>query len=368
MTIIENSDYLSKQIITYLGNKRSLLSQIENEIIKIKKELSKEKVVSLDLFSGSGIVARLFKSHSSLVIANDLENYSMTINQCYLSNKSDFDVQKFNVYKEWLTNELHKPDKITGIISKYYAPIDDDNIKEGERCFYTSYNAQRIDKIRTLIDQVDEKYKRFFLAPLIYQASVHTNTSGVFKGFYKDSDTGKGKFGGNGENALSRILKPINVLKPIFSNYESEFDVYKTDANFLVQKLKNIDITYIDPPYNQHPYGSNYFMLNIINDYEIPTKISTVSGIPIDWNRSQYNKKSHAYESLEQLIYSLDSKFVILSYNSEGIISFNQVRDLLKKFGRVSFRQIKYNTFRGSRNLKNRSIYTKEFLFTLKKY
>ena len=50
---MESKEYLSEQIITYLGNKRSLLKEIEKEIIKIKKKLKKEKIVSCDLFSGS---------------------------------------------------------------------------------------------------------------------------------------------------------------------------------------------------------------------------------------------------------------------------------------------------------------------------
>ena len=47
----------------------------------------------------------------------------------------------------------------------------------------------KIDTIRKAIDSVPESYKKFFLAPLLYEASVHTNTSGVFKGFYKDKNT-----------------------------------------------------------------------------------------------------------------------------------------------------------------------------------
>ena len=84
---MENKDYLSEQIITYLGNKRSLLKEIENEIIKIKKKIKKEKIIACDLFSGSGIVARMLKQHCSKIIANDLEEYSYLINKCYLSNK-----------------------------------------------------------------------------------------------------------------------------------------------------------------------------------------------------------------------------------------------------------------------------------------
>ena len=90
MQLQENKDFLTTQIITYLGNKRSLLSHIEHEVELISQKLKKEKLVCADLFSGSGIVARMLKSHAEKLIVNDLENYSAMINSCYLSNKSDY--------------------------------------------------------------------------------------------------------------------------------------------------------------------------------------------------------------------------------------------------------------------------------------
>ena len=83
----ESRNYLTKQIITYIGNKRELLEEIEEEVVFVCNKLEKEKLVCLDLFSGSGVVARFLKQHSSKIIANDLEAYSKVINECFLSNK-----------------------------------------------------------------------------------------------------------------------------------------------------------------------------------------------------------------------------------------------------------------------------------------
>lgn len=361
----ENKNFLTEQIITYLGNKRTLLPFIENEIQLIQKELSKNKLVTVDLFSGSGIVARLLKQYSSTLITNDLEKYNSIINKCYLTNKEDFDDKKYNYYYKLLCERLNTLQP--GIITRLYAPVDDNNIQSGERVFYTHENAMIIDTIRTFIDEIEDDMKIYFLAPLIYEASVHTNTSGVFKGFYKDSRTGIGKFGGNGENALSRIKSKIELPKPIFSEYSCISNVYQQDSNKLVKNLKNLDIVYIDPPYNQHPYGSNYFMLNLIVDNIEPTKISEISGIPNNWNRSDYNKKQKVYQTFDDLIKNIDSKYIIISYNSEGFISFEKMLTILKKYGKVKTTEIKYNTFRGSRNLKERDIYVNEYLFILRK-
>ncbi len=86
----ENKDYLTTQIITYIGNKRSLIGNIEKEVEQISERLGKEKLVCADLFAGSGIVARMLKKHSSKLIVNDMENYSSVINSCYLTDKKDF--------------------------------------------------------------------------------------------------------------------------------------------------------------------------------------------------------------------------------------------------------------------------------------
>lgn len=362
---MENEKYLTEQIITYLGNKRKLLDEISQEVVKILKEIGTDKVNICDLFAGSGIVSRKLKQYASKLYVNDFENYCYVINDCYLTNKEDFNEEFYN---ECLAKILNHEKVEDGIISTNYAPKDDDNIKEGERAFYTHENAVIIDTIRTAIDEyVPESYKKYFLGPLLYEASVHANTSGVFKGFYKSKTENIGKFGGEGENALERIKGKIILQKPIFSNYNAEVKLFKEDSNVLVKHLKGLDITYIDPPYNQHPYGSNYFMLNTILENKLGHNISKVAGIPNDWNKSQYNKKNEALKAFEQLVSDIDSKYLIISYNNEGFISLEEMQSMLSKYGTLQTKEIDYVAFRGSRNLKSRNKHTTEYIFVLKK-
>lgn len=361
----ENEKFLTQQIITYIGNKRSLLDFIGDGIEIIKDDLGKDKLVIADVFSGSGIVSRYLKQYSSKLITNDLEDYSYTINKCYLSNKSEIDMDKlisyYNLLIEQTDEELH-----SGFITELYAPEDTYNIKEGERVFFTTRNANYIDTCRAMIETFPKDIQPFFIAPLISEASVKNNTGGVFKGFYKNKE-GIGQFGGTAKNALSRIKADIEIPFPIFSNFECEVVNYQSDSNTLAKELKNLDVVYIDPPYNQHPYGSNYFMLNLINNYNKPASISDVSGIPRDWNRSNYNKKAKALESMKSLCENLDSKYLLISYNSEGFISKEEMLIMLNSVGEVTILEQQYNTYRASRNLNNRSLYVKEYLFIVKK-
>ena len=202
---------------------------------------------------------------------------------------------------------------------------------------------------------------------MLSEASIHTNTSGVFKGFYKNRNTGIGKFGGTNGNSLDRIMGEIKLNPPILSDQHTDYTVSQGDAN-QVSKTLSADVAYLDPPYNQHPYGSNYFMLNVILKNEMPTNISRVSGIVADWNRSAYNRRAAIYDSLNEVVNNLNVKYVLLSYNSEGFLTYDDIIKMLEQYGEVSVFSTQYNTFRGCRNLNDRDIHVTEYLFLLKKH
>jgi len=131
--------------------------------------------------------------------------------------------------------------------------------------------------------------------------------------------------------------------------------------------LPELDIAYVDPPYNQHPYGSNYFMLNLLLSNQMPRHCSAVSGIPSDWKRSSYNRRAEAAESLRRLLAALPARFILLSYNSEGFISPPEMREMLTPLGRVQEMVTDYATFRGCRNLRSRALHVQEHLYLLEK-
>lgn len=356
--------FLSSQLITYLGNKRKLVSEIEKEVIIIKGILGKDTLRCFDGFSGSGVVARMLKYHSSSLHVNDMEGYAHMLNQCYLANPSQPDIQTINSYIEEL-NQLTFD--YEGMICQNYAPKVTNDIQPCERAFYTRENALTLDTIRHRIEEYPEEYRKYLLGPLLVKASIHTNTSGVFKGFHKKE--GVGHFGGAQEvDTASRITKPIVLDPPRFSDQRHACEVvcHNREILSLVGELPDFDVAYLDPPYNQHPYGSNYFMLTTILENEPQGELSTVSGIPKNWKKSDYNYKRTALQSLTQLLKTIKATFIILSYNNEGIIQTDELRQLWVDLGlEATLREIDYQTYRGSRNLKNRSNTVQEYLWIL---
>lgn len=360
---VESPDYLKSQLITYIGNKRTLLPLINEGFKAAKNALGKDRLTILDLFSGTGVVSRMARQHAHHLIANDLEVYSEVTNLCYLSNRKEVDLlglrEAIALFRKNV-QENFSP----GFITELYAPVDENNITLDDRVFYTRRNAIFLDTFCRLLPTVQPEYRRYILAPLLSQASMKTNTSGVFKGFYKNK-AGIGQFGGEAKNALSRILADIEINEPILSSLECSSEVFREDANKLVKNVGKVDVAYFDPPYNQHPYGSNYFMLNLISDYRAPQDLSRVSGIPKNWNRSPYNKPNKAEEALFSAISDCRASFVLISYNSEGFIPHETFLQKLEKMGNLSVLDQEYNTFRGCRNLRNRDTYVTEFLYLL---
>jgi adenine-specific DNA-methyltransferase len=364
----EHNKFVYQTMLTCIGNKRKLVSNIRSIIDDIRILLSKNKLNIVDGFAGSSVVSRELTYISENLYTNDMELYSYLMAYCYIVNPSDIQKERVLTHIKIMNEIAEKGPYYEGIISKLYAPKDSKNIKEGERCFYTRENALIIDTLRKYISEhVEEDIVNYCLVPLLNKASINTNTAGVFKGFYKKDNIGW--FGGKGEFALSRITKPIRLDIPVWNHSIYKAFPSNKDINVLVDELpNNIDVMYLDPPYNQHPYGSNYFMLNVIAKNEEPIEISNVSGIPTNWNKSNYNNHTSAVESMKKLMSGGLSKstYLLISYNNEGIITDSDWKILFEPYN-VKKYEINYDTYKGSRNLKDRSDKVIEIMYLVSK-
>lgn len=389
MMTVDKNTFETEQLITYIGNKRKLLPEIEKQVIRVQNELQKEKLNCIDLFSGSGVVSRMLMSYADYLYAVDLEGYSKCINDCYLY--TDKSLSPDILYHLWrkLRDRIRHAYGMSGFFTENYSESRD-GVQPTDRLFYTWENGVFLDTFKYWLkefvkdcgEEYDEWLYNFFMAPILSEASIHVNTCGVFKGFYKGKD-GKGKFGGENENCLERIKGGIDFMYPVISGHWKSVKsrACQMDCNdfahwsfyMAIKKddINKFDFTYIDPPYNQHPYGSNYFMLNLLADKDEKYKelskddFSKVSGIPKDWNRSDYNVKTKAKEKLFMLLKDVYSKYVLLSYSSDGFIPYDDMVKYLNDNGDiVDIINIDYQSFRGSRNFdKEKKVTERMFLW-----
>jgi adenine-specific DNA-methyltransferase len=352
--------YVQQTMLTCLGNKRLLVGKISGIAEMICERLGKSKLRVLDGFSGSAVVSRELSYLASELHSNDLEEYACLIARCSLETPSASDRVVVAAHISAMNALARDGPHVAGFVSRLYAPVDTENIRPGERCFYTQENARAIDTLRQYIDaEVPLHLRHYCLVPLLTKASIHANTSGVFKGFH--SEGGVGKWGGSRASCLPRIKGAIQLDMPVW-NTESSFVPHVTgkDVNVLMREFAagSLDLVYLDPPYNQHPYGSNYFMLNLIAGNCAPADetLSRKSGIPNTWTRSSYNYKKSALQSMTELVCAAleKSAYVLISYNNEGIISDEEWVEMFSTYHVEKF-EVLYNAYRGSRNLAGRN-------------
>ncbi len=367
-TAIQEYEYVYQPMITYIGNKRKLIPWIMEVVEEIYKKQGNKGLRIMDGFAGSGVVSRVLRPFTSELHCNDMEYYSYILLRSYLEIPNEMERIRLEEYIEKMKKISENPMEI-GFVTRLYSPERTESPKENERCFYTRENGMIIDSLlKYIFNEVEVELRHFLLGPLLIKASIHVNTAGVFRGFYKKD--GIGHFGGAGENALERILVPIKVELPIWSKFQCKVKYYQSDIYEVMNGIEDgyFDLIYLDPPYNEHPYGSNYFMLNLIASNKEPNEYSKVSGIPKDWNKSKFNGRGSAYEEMLRLlkICVRKSKNILISYNNEGLI---KEEEWIKIWSELKCRVYKYekeyDTYHGSRNLAKRNMKVVERMFLL---
>ena len=313
----------------------------------------------MDLFAGSGVVSRLAKKQGFRVISNDWEPYAKEINQCYIECSSAPEFKALGGYDSAIA-ALNAVTPREDWITRHLCPADDDHYdSRKERLFYTHANGMRMDAMRLQIEQwqqsglLSDLEMSCLLAPMLYQACYTSNTSGVFKGFHNG-------WGGQTKTALYRILSEFQLRPAIFCDNGQENLVTKMDAAGLAQKLREdgetVDIAYLDPPYNQHPYGSNYHVLNTLTLWDHPPLTEQIEGrnkaaIREDWRterRSSYNHCGTAATAYDALLQSLDARFILTSYSTDGMIPLQDLVEACIKRGHTQFVTHHYKRYRVS--------------------
>lgn len=331
--------------MNYIGSKYSLLNFIDNTIrTVVSSDLS--NLVFCDLFAGTGVVGRHFKTKVSKVISNDLEYYSYALNKNYIGNH--IEIKGKDEYIDKL-NALEGIDD--GFIYSQYC-IGGGN----ERQYFSDDNGKKIDAIRTTIEnwkekkEISEDLYYFLLCSLIESADKLANTASVYGAFLKK---------------IKKSAQKELVLRPAYYQLNSNsHEVYNEDANELINKIEG-DILYLDPPYNSRQYGANYHLLNTIAEYKsfIPKGKTGLR----EYNKSNYCSKITVESSFEELVRNAKFKYIILSYNNEGLMSIDRIKEIMSQYGQYQVFQQEYQRFKADKteNRKHLADKTIEYLHVL---
>lgn len=331
--------------MNYIGSKHKLFPFISETITNVVGDDLSQKTFC-DLFAGTGIVGRNFKTKVKQVITNDVEYYSFVLNKNYIGNHLSLNAKD-------LIKQLNDLKGIKGFVFEEYS--------EGGasgRNYFTSDNGQKIDVVRIQIEkwknasEINENQYYFLLASLLESADKIANTASVYGAYLK--------------KIKSSAAKPIVIKPATFQETKNTHLVFQKDGNELIKSIKG-DILYLDPPYNARQYGANYHLLNTIAKYDtfVPKGVTGLR----DYYKSDYCKKNVVLHSFTELLKNAQFKYIFLSYNNEGLMTSDIVKETMKKFGKYSLATTKYQRFKADKteNRNHKASQTTEYLHILEK-
>ncbi len=340
----------------YIGNKTNLLNNI-NQVIA--ENCDGTEKVFCDIFSGTSSVARFFKNRYK-IISNDMLYFSYILQKATIQNN---DLPEFKTLKEKLKiDNVFEYLENENVESSNYKYFTYENYSPNEKCdrmYLTTENAKRIDYIRNTIEVwkekklIDEREYYYLIASLIEGVPFVSNITGTYGAYLKEWD--------------NRAYKKFEMIRLNVIDNFCDNECYKEDANQLINKIEG-DILYIDPPYNSRQYLPNYHLLETIARFDCP-KINGKTGIrDYSEEKSKYCIKSEVEKELEELIKNAKFKHIIMSYNQEGILSKEQIENILKKYGdKSSYKlyEIPYKQYLNKLTQKQEKHY--EYIFYIRK-
>ncbi len=341
--------------MNYIGSKYSILSYIDEVIEDFVKP---KKVVTLcDIFAGTGSVSRYFKEKGYNIISNDIEYFSYVTGKALIENSDELRFSK--LYQKHIDPFicLNGLNGKKGFIYKNYS-LGGTKKKEFKRQYFSDENAKKIDDCRMKIEKwkkkrliTDGEYY-YLIACLIEAADKVANTASVYEAFLKELKKSAQK---------PMIVSPLEL---IFKN--KKYEIYNEDSKELIKKIKG-DILYLDPPYNSRKYDTNYHILETIALYDNP-KIKGKTGVRIEnTKKSNYCLKDKAPLELEDLIKNAKFKYILLSYNDEGIIPIEEIESIMKKYGNYKRYEKRHKRFKADNSREYKKNYTIEYIHCLEK-
>jgi adenine-specific DNA-methyltransferase len=375
--------------MNYIGSKYSLLSEIENVL---DGHSVPRDGIALDLFSGTGAVGQLLKLRGYATYANDWQCYSYLTNVAFLafndfpkfanllsSQKWGKEIGTALCDEEILTYSIagREPlprnlpgaqvlcylDRLEGTRGPFFESYCSGG--EAERMYFSEENGLRIQAIRDLIEgwfeegSVSSDERAWLVACLIEAADRVANTASVYGAYLK--------------HVKKTARKPLRLvaLQPISSPHPpAQHRVYCEDSLKLLERFfpGEIQLTYVDTPYNHRQYAANYHILETIARWDMDQfEPRGVTGLrKAEEQRSDFCVKTAVEASFRQLFERIRSNYLLLSYNDEGLLGKDALLGLFEEFCTdVSFTQIKFKRFRADIDHENRVYkrdHTHEFL------
>lgn len=308
------SEPLSDQVSLYpptrfMGSKRKLLGEIWN----VASRFEFDSVV--DLFSGSGIVGYMFKSHGKTVISNDYMAMSATFTKAMVENNT-------------VTLPIAEAEKLLikqGEVDHFVS----DTFKD---LYYTDEENELIDILRTNIAAIDDQYKKAIAMTALIRACTKKRPRGIFTYTGHRYDDGRKDL----QKTLSQqFLEAVEAVNnAVFDNHKANKSV---NGDAMALDVEKPDLVYIDPPY-----------YSPLSDNEYVRRYHFIEGLARDWKGVEiqehtktkkfksyptpFSTKNGAYEAFDKLFSKFSDSILIVSYSSNSLPTQEDMVALMKKY------------------------------------
>ena len=308
------SEPLSDQVALYpptrfMGSKRKLLGKIWN----VASRFEFDTVV--DLFSGSGIVGYMFKSHGKTVISNDYMAMSATFTKAMVENNT-------------VTLPIAEAEKL--LIKK--GEVDhfvSDTFKD---LYYTDEENKLIDILRANISAMDDQYKKAIAMTALIRACTKKRPRGIFTYTGHRYDDGRKDL----QKSLSQqFLEAVEAVNnAVFDNHKANKSV---NGDAMALEVEKPDLVYIDPPY-----------YSPLSDNEYVRRYHFIEGLARDWKGVEiqehtktkkfksyptpFSTKNGAYDAFDKLFSKFADSTLIVSYSSNSLPTQEDMVALMKKY------------------------------------
>lgn len=292
------------RVIKYLGSKRRLVPALGDMAQRSGAR------TALDLFTGTTRVAQEFKRRGCRVVANDLARYSEVFAKCYIeTDATAIDKDELLDAIAYLNALPGRPGYFTEtfcVASRFFQP----------------FNGERIDAIR---DAIESDYRGTWLYPILLTSLIEAadrvdSTTGIQMAYVKEW--------------APRSYKRLELRAPEL--IPGSGTALRGDACQVVHEVDEVDLAYLDPPYNQHSYFGNYHIWETLVAWDAPEHYG-VACKRIDARdestKSVFNRKRTMPAALREVVRNVKARTVILSYNNESWVSLEELVDMCASRG-----------------------------------
>lgn len=303
-------------MVKYIGSKRVLAPLLGRlaELLPVE--------AACDVFAGTTRVGQAFREAGLTVRSNDLATYSEALGLAYIAS-ADADRARLPE----LLDHLRGVTPVRGYFTETFC--------ERSR-YFQPHNGTRVDAMRDEIDRLDltPVERGLLLTSLMEAADRVDSTCGLQMAYVK-------KWAARSFNDLE-LRAPRPVAGPTGT-------VSRVDANALAPQLAGVDLAYLDPPYNQHSYFSNYHIWETLMRWDAPETYGIAcKRADCRTEKSDFNSKRRAGATLAGLIEALPTPWIVVSFNDEGYHDLGLVAALLAEKGYVRTVAVDFKRYVGA--------------------